>query len=54
MDNEQRCGTCKFATQNDALYTWVDCSAPVPDSVNNARIKMEPENVKDCPTWHAK
>ena len=51
---ERRCGNCWFGTQSDEIYTWIDCHAPVPDSVNKTRLKMDTDDGKDCPAWALK
>lgn len=50
----RRCENCWFATQDDGIYAWIDCNAPVPDSVSNVRLRMGPDDGKECPAWALK
>ena len=64
--SEQRCGTCKWFRE---LYDSGDCEYPLPqwvkltvDRLYGTAFPFDPMNVftmnpddgKDCPTWHAK
>ena len=66
MDNEQRCGTCKWFNQVGIDYGV--CEVPIPAWLRKALVTLHeqvfPLDVspgmlsikagKDCPTWHAK
>ena len=60
MDNEQRCGTCKWWEKDagqEGMTQFIvgDCMYPLPISLSkDYRISPYASAGKDCPTWHAK
>ena len=59
MDNEQRCGTCKWWRDwriSPSSYRQGDCTwdGDMPIWGNIAEKVMQQIDGKDCPTWHAK
>jgi len=57
MDNEQRCGTCKWFDEHAYPYGRCDFQVVLPISINEHhfnRCIMGIHDGKDCPTWHAK
>ena len=61
MDNEQRCGTCKWSKLAE-LEGMIYCAWPVPlwiiringEYGNRDKALLYKTDGKDCPTWHAK
>ena len=57
MDNEQRCGTCKWFDEHAYPYGRCDFQVILPISISEHyfnRCIMGIHDGKDCPTWHAK